>query len=274
VIADSPLARAFWKSPAVADCPVYDMHGHMAEMGGIYFPRAEQPDMLHSMDRAGVRLLCFSAHEALFDPVHGNDVTLAAVRKHPDRFRGYMVINGNYMESVKADLARFDDLGGAFVGLKFLSAYHGVALDDARYDPVWEFAAERKLLVLCHTWGGNEMNGPKQVRAVAKRYPEVRLLMGHSCYGEWDEAARLATEFPHVYCELTAVFECRGTLELFVARGLSKRMLFGTDLPWFSPLHGIGCVLSAEISDEDRHNILHRNAEELLEPFLKKPEKP
>ena len=41
-------------------------------------------------------------------------------------------------------------------------------------------------------------------------------------------------------------------------------MLFGTDLPWFSPLHGIGCVLSAEITDEDRRNILYRNAEKLL----------
>jgi len=67
-----------------------------------------------------------------------------------------------------------------------------------------------------------------------------------------------------VYLDLAAVFECRGTIELFVARGASRRLLFGTDLPWFSPLHGIGCVLSAEISDEDRRNIFHRNAELLL----------
>jgi predicted TIM-barrel fold metal-dependent hydrolase len=45
-------------------------------------------------------------------------------------------------------------------------------------------------------------------------------------------------------------------------------MLFGTDLPWFSPLQGIGAVLSAEISDDDRRNILHRNADDLLAPLL------
>jgi hypothetical protein len=101
-----------------------------------------------------------------------------------------------------------------------------------------------------------------------EKHPQVRFLMGHSCLAEWEEAAALATGFPHVYCELTAVFECRGALELFVERGASRRMLFGTDLPWFSPLHGIGCVLSAEITDEDRRNILHRNAQELLAPVL------
>ena len=30
----------------------------------------------------------------------------------------------------------------------------------------------------------------------------------------------------------------------------------------------IGCVLSADVSEETRHNVLHRNAEELLRPFL------
>ena len=55
--------------------------------------------------------------------------------------------------------------------------------------------------------------------------------------------------------------------EELVEAGFSKRMLFGTDLPWFSPLHGIGAVMSADISDDDRHNILHRNAEELLSSF-------
>ena len=268
MIADSPLARAFWERLPLPDCPVIDMHGHMGDWPAIYFPRPTPEQMLHSMDHAGVRLLCFSAHEALFNADTGNQVTIDAVRRFPDRFRGYLAINGNYMDLVKRDLAKFDSLRDVFVGLKFLAAYHGVSLTDPRYDRAWDFAEERRLLVLCHTWGHGDLNNYPQVRAVAEKHPQVRLLMGHSCYGEWQQAARLATEFPNVYCELTAVFECRGVLELFVERGASKRMLFGTDLPWFSPTHGIGCVLSAEISDEDRHNILHRNAEELLRPFI------
>jgi len=48
----------------------------------------------------------------------------------------------------------------------------------------------------------------------------------------------------------------------------SEKMLYGTDLPWFDPHYVIGCILFARIDDEDRHNILHRNAERLLERWL------
>ena len=44
----------------------------------------------------------------------------------------------------------------------------------------------------------------------------------------------------------------------------SERLLFGTDLPWFDTHHGIGTILSTEMTDDDRHNILHRNGERLL----------
>ena len=63
----------------------------------------------------------------------------------------------------------------------------------------------------------------------------------------------------------------RGPVEKFVAAALGERLLFGTDLPWFDPHHGIGAVLSAEITDQDRHNILHRNAERLLAKVGLKP---
>jgi predicted TIM-barrel fold metal-dependent hydrolase len=64
------------------------------------------------------------------------------------------------------------------------------------------------------------------------------------------------------------VFDDRGVIEKFVSEAGSDRMLFGTDLPWFDPHHAVGVLLSAKISDDDRHNICHRNAENLLKPFL------
>ncbi len=58
-----------------------------------------------------------------------------------------------------------------------------------------------------------------------------------------------------------------GVIKMFEEAGQSERMLFGTELPWFSPIAGLGCLLSADITDDDRHNIYHRNAERLLERF-------
>ena len=151
-----------------------------------------------------------------------------------------------------------------YVGLKLLASYHRVPWDAPAYEPAWRFAEDRGPIVLGHTWGGSCFDGPQQVRTAAERCPNVRLLLGHSIQGDWDETVAIAHTFPNVYLELTSVLRLRGPVERFVAEGLSEKLLFGTDLPWFDPHQGMGAVLSAEIADDDRHNILHRNAERLL----------
>jgi len=265
---NSPLARQFWQDGRADECPIYDMHGHMGTWNAIYFPRVEAPQMIGTMDECGVRLLVFSHHHALMAPDVGNQASLAAVRRFPDRLRAYCVINPNYPELAAADLETFEQHRDAFVGFKFLADYHRVAITDERYRPALEHAQRHKLLTLMHTWGGSPYNGPAHVRTLAERYPDVRFLLGHSCHGEWDAAVALANDFPNVYLELTAVFDDRGVLEKFAAEAGSARMLFGTDLPWFDPHQAVGALFSAHLSDEDIHNICHRNAEKLLAALL------
>jgi len=264
MISDSQLAEAFWRDGRSDDCEVIDMHGHMGPWRGIYFPRADADAMVRTMDGAGVRLLAFCHHAALFCPDVGNAANVQAVRRHPGRLRAYMAINPHYPNAVAADLAGFDALRDVYVGLKIHAAYHGLAWDAPAYEPAWRFADERGLIVLAHTWSGSSVDGSDQVRRAAEAYPNVRLLLGHSLHGAWDDAIAIAREFPNVHLELTAVLDDRGVMEKFVAAGLGRKLLFGTDLPWFDPHHGIGAVLSAEITDDDRHDILHRNAERLL----------
>ena len=269
MIGSSPLAREFWERGKSESCPIYDMHGHMGTIESIYFPRPDAPDMVRTMDECGVRMLVFSHHMALFSPDLGNRLAIEAVRRYPDRLRAYCSVNPNYPELLEADLATVEDLiPGVYLGFKFLPDYHGIALTDERCRPAWEYADAHELLVLTHTWGGSSLDGPDVVRQVAERYPRVKLLLGHSCHGEWDAAVQLARDFENVYLELTAVFDDRGVLEKFVHEAGSDRLLFGTDLPWFDPHQAVGALLSADIDDEDRHNVCHRSAERLLAPFL------
>jgi predicted TIM-barrel fold metal-dependent hydrolase len=236
----------------------------MGETASIYFPRAETSAMIGTMDECGVKMLVFSHHLALFSPNHGNQPSIDAVRRYPDRLRAYCVINPNYPEIVQKDIEEFDQYLDVFVGFKFLSDYHQVALTDDRYRPAWEYADQHRLLILMHTWGGSSYDGPQCIRPMAERYPNVKILMGHSCHGEWDKAVQLAKDFANVFLELTAIFDDRGVLEKFCNEAGSHKMLFGTDLPWFDPHQAVGALLSARITDEDRHAICHRNAEKLL----------
>ena len=269
MIGDSPLAREFWEYGKSATCPIYDMHGHMGPYAAIYFPRAEAPDMVRTMDEAGVRLLIFSHHAALNSADLGNRPSIAAVRQFPDRLRAYCMVNPNYPEVVARDLETFDELfGEVYVGFKFLSDYHKRPLTDEGYRRAWEYADARGLLILAHTWGGSQYDGESVVRTVAEQYPNVKFLLGHSCHGAWDAAVQLALDFPNIYLELTAVFDDRGVIDKFVHEAGSDRMLFGTDLPWFDPHQAIGVLMNADITDDDRHNICHRNAERLLKPIV------
>lgn len=268
MIGNSELARDFWEHGKSATCPIYDMHGHMGPWGAIYFPRGEVDQMIGTMDECGVRLLCFSHHLALRTPELANRPSIEAVRRYPDRLRAYCAVNPNYPEQLEADLATFEEHRDIYVGFKFLADYHGIPISDARYLPAWEYANARRLLILTHTWGNSPLDGPVVLRQMAARYPEVKLLLGHSCHGDWDAAVGLARDFPNIYLELTAIFDDRGVIEKFAREAGSDRMLFGTDLPWFDPHQAVGVLLNADISDDDRHNICHRNAEKLLAPFI------
>ena len=268
MISDSKIAPGFLKDGRSDACPVIDMHGHMGGWAGIYFPAASTEAMVAHMERTGVKMLCFCHHGALQAPDVGNEANIAPVRKFPHRLRAYMGVNPQYMDVVNRDLDRFDSLRDVFVGFKFLAGYHQIPWDGPQYERAWKMAQERKTLLLGHTWGGpgaaGRPDGPAQVRKAAAKYPDVRLLLGHSLHSSWDESVAIAREFPNVYLELTAVLDDRGVLEMFVDAGLAKKCIYGTDLPWFNEHHYIGAVLSAKISDEARHDVLHRNAERLL----------
>jgi uncharacterized protein len=267
MINSSPLAKDFWQNGRSSTCPIIDMHGHMGTFHSIYFPRAETADMLSTMDECGVKLLVFSHHHALMSADIGNTASIEAVRRYPDRLRAYCSVNPNYPERVAADIASFEQHNDVYVGFKFLADYHRIAITDARYQPALDYAEQHQLLVLMHTWGFSEYDGARHVREVAEKYPHAIFLLGHSIRNQWDEAVQIAHDCPNTYLELTSVDHVRGAMEKYVNEVGSDRMIFGTDLPWFDPHYFIGALLSADISDEDRHNICHRNAEKLLKPF-------
>ena len=260
----SQLKQAFYETGRLPDCPIYDLHGHMGRFYGIHFPRCDTDGMVRVMQHAGVKMLVFCHHTTLFSPDFGNAENIKAVRQYPGCLRAYCGINPNYPDVAARDVDTYDEHRDVFVGFKLLADYHGYPLTDERYRAAWEKADRDGLLVLIHTWGGSALDGPGPVRAIAERYPNARILMGHSCHGEWDKAIQLANDFPNLYLELTAVLDERGILERFVAEAGSQRVIYGTDFPWFNHHYYIGAVLGAHMTDDDRHNILHRNAERLL----------
>jgi uncharacterized protein len=245
--------------------PVVDCHAHFGPYTRIWFPTRTTADMLHTMDRVNVRVAICSHHTGLVgETPYGNQrLQEDALEPEPARFLGYTVWNPHLAAEQERDLETWPPHEG-FVGFKIHPSLHDVAMTDARYEPVLAYANAHRLPVLSHTWGHSGVDGPSCVGAVAEAYPDLQLLLGHSLFGQWDEAVRLAGIYPNLWLELCASYAVGGVIEKLVEGVGSERVLYGTDLPWFDPMYAIGCVLHAEITEDDKRNILHRNAARLF----------
>ncbi|MCP4642448.1 MAG: amidohydrolase family protein [bacterium] len=259
------LRQAFLRGEG---CPVIDLHGHLGPFHGIFLPDAKLDAMVRGMDRHGVERIVLSPHSALEgDAREGNDEMLAAVRAWPGRVYGYCTVNPLFADCTDDELDRcLVDPGVA--GVKIHPTMHGVSVEDPRYESMWTRANRDRLLVLSHTWGKTGGCGASDMRVIAERYPNVRLLLGHSCYGAVGDAIALAAEFPNVYLELTAIAHQYGVLEWMCRDAGSKKVVFGTDYPWFDYGAYIGFVTFAHLDEASMRDILYRNAQGLLDEKL------
>lgn len=264
---ESAIVEELVQTGTFSSFKVIDTHGHMGGHSGIWMPNAEPADMIRTMDRCGVQRLVFSAHDALQDQVSGNEVSQAAILAHPDRFLGYWTANANYPDLVASGVAGAASRTG-FVGYKILAGYYGTPITLPAYRPLWAHAHEEKLVVLLHTWGGDMNADCGKVSEIAEEFPGATILMAHCQYGYWDEAIACAREHENVYCELTAAYAPCGVIKKMVDDGIEDKITFGTDLPWFDPMMGIGCIVFAEIGDAARRKILRDNAARIFERWL------
>jgi hypothetical protein len=263
---DSELARRWQDSPGLMDCPIIDMHAHMGELSKGYLPRQSADEMLITMNRCNIILVCFMSFESVAMPAAHSTVDIEAVRKHPERFRSYYTVQTPHADPER-DLKTFEENGDVFFGFKFHPRANELPLTDSRNTPYWEYADSRSLPVIIHTWGVDPLCSIEEAEQILNRYQSLTLIAGHSFHGRWEDAADLARKYPNLYLELTAVLDDRGAVELFCRKAGSHKILFGTDLPWFSTLHGIGAILSAQITDEERRDIFYRNTWGILKRY-------
>jgi len=242
---------------------VIDAHSHLGNTSCFNNPRNTAEDMLRNMDRLGVDSACISAMASLQgDYLRGNDLVIETVIKYPGRFYGYAVINPNYPDSAPDELKRCLAVDG-IRGVKLHPAGHECMPDHKNYNAVYEFADIHKLPVLIHTWGTADVAA---VRNVAPRYPGANLIMAHSGADlrGMEAAIELIKEYGNVYGDFAISLTYEGNVEWFVNEVGSKKVLYGTDMPYFNPAPTLGRIAMAQISDAEKRDVLGLNIKTLL----------
>lgn len=247
---------------------VNDVHGHVVDedeitTAGVMMHNSCADSIVKKMDALGIGKIVFSAWEGLFGGgPRPNETVWRAIQNHPDRIYGYATANPNYEDDI--DIAiNYLEKHKNFVGLKPYCQMQGRKFNDPVYKPWYEYANKRRLFVLVHSGDQETAN---QINDIAATYPETTFMMAHSAISF--ESARinvaLAKKHPNVMLEITFTSMTRGAVEYMVREMGSQRVFFGTDQPMRDPGPQLAWAVYAELSIEDKLNVLGRNMENLL----------
>lgn len=127
-------------------------------------------------------------------------------------------------------------------GIKLMPMYAGFDPSAEEFDPLWAYAETHGLPVLMHT-GTTFMSQavlayarPALADDIARRHPELRLILAHMGHPYEGECIAVIRKHPHVYADISALhyrpFQLWNTLMLVQEYGVWHKLLFGSDFPF------------------------------------------
>ena len=231
----------------------HDCHGHIGWCTPHHVVHDKAEDLVREMDKFGMRTCCVFSLEGVFgDETYGNDEVAKVIKKYPDRFIGFTLLNLHHGERlVRKEMDRGLEMG--MKGIKLINDYHGYPPEGYLVDVACEFANKHKQFILNHNWGS-----AAQMERLCRTYPDAIFITGHSTTG-----------FVEVTKKYKNLFICTCPLlgwqqtELFVKLYGADRIMFGSDLTDLPIAWGMAQILYAKIPELDKRKILGENLSKL-----------
>jgi predicted TIM-barrel fold metal-dependent hydrolase len=248
------------------DVEITDAHVHMGPYHKFFVPQNTADDMLRVMDRLSISRSCVSSHMAITgDWALGNRLTAQAVKDHPDRFVGQVVVSPNEPELIEDELKRaFEEWG--FRGIKLVPDTHLQPIGSEGYRPVFEYAQKHHRFVLVHTYHSSHYDDPQLFGALAERYPDVPIMMVHSgaMPAGFPGAIRLAQQHSNLYLDISGSFITGAWIHRMVKEAGAERVIYSSDQPFIDPRYSLGRLVFAGLSKDELSLVIGGNIRRLL----------
>ena len=273
-----------------------DIHAHIPRMLGIpeygiepglrrMFRMNDEPDdiakMVETYRAIDTMAVIFSvdAETETGDLPDPNDYVAATVAAYPDVLMGFASVDPRKGVTAVIELDRaVTDLG--LRGLKLHPIHQAFFPDDPAFTPLFSKAEDLGIPVLMHSGyaaagantpggGGFELAYSRpipHVDSLAARHPGLAIIMAHPAWPWIQEQVVVALHKPNVFIDLSGWAPKYIPKELITEAGgrLRKKVLFGSDYPYISPVTWMEQFADLEIRDEARELILHDNAAGIL----------
>ncbi|MEZ4658785.1 MAG: amidohydrolase family protein [Caldilineaceae bacterium] len=233
---------------------IIDVHTHVWPNNSIFFSnflaeasrmRSQPLDLIsryadYCVTAPGVTAaICFGGKAKLAGLwVDDRDVA-AYVQQDPARLIGFLSIDPTQPRWQEELEFGHQELG--LRGIKLMPMYAGFFPQEARLNFLWDYAQRHGLPVLLHTGttfisqGWLETTLPRHIDVVARRFPEVRIIMAHLAHPYEGECVAVIRKHPHVYADVSALYyrpwQLFHSLMLVHEYGVWNKLLFGTDFP-------------------------------------------
>ncbi len=247
-----------------------DCHNHVRE---------DNEAIIRAGDALGIDLFCCAfgtaGHTDItrgspgMDAVRAsNDPVLAAMKAFPDRIAGWCYLNPGYQRESLEEMDRCIRDGG-MIGVKLYNQYF---YNEPVLFPIVERCIEWRVPILGHAGKPcREADRSAQPRIsngehfadLARRYPEAILIEGHILGGgDWEWSLKAIRDVLNVWLDTSGSIVDEGAINRCIRQLGHERLVFGTDMSYEE---GVGKVLAADLTDEQREDVFWRNMRGILD---------
>ena len=244
---------------------IIDMHAHIWGHKATEDARTLLA-MLHRYDLAwlGVIPLWGGVYPTREEIREGNATVAKFCQQEPQRLKPYVTVNPRHRQSTLEEIRRGVEEDEAIAVKVWVAA----RADEPDVFAVAEACIEYGLPLLLHAFHkavgqlSHETDAP-HVALLAKRYPELKIIMAHLAGAHLWGCAHVA-DCPNVWSDFSGSYCETGTIETAIKLLGEDRVLFGSDAPGADFLNNLGKVEEAEITEPQRRKILYENSQSLF----------
>ena len=251
-------------------CPVVDAHTHIGpyHMSGWHqkYDRVDTGLVLEDLTRLGIDCIVTAPHPMVQERMEeANRIAAEMAIQYPDKVYGYIsIVPSCGMDAVKKELETYRE-NPAFLGLKFLTGYHGDLLQP-EYEYAMDFADEMGCPVLCHEYG-NIPNRAEFVEALKTRHT-MKLLIAHQGGGfaaDTRACAPIIRDHENAYMEICGSLDNSLPVEAIADMVGEDKVIFGTDAINLDPKYELGKVAFSPLTDDVKEKIFAENYLKVLQ---------
>jgi uncharacterized protein len=184
----------------------------------------------------------------------GNDLLIDVWKRIPDRCIPFLNVNPNDSSTaIRTELERMYKAGVRCIKLinSYQENYPG---DGPNMMLVYEFASAHRLLVFNHHWE------EPVIRKISAQFPDLSFIYAH--YGNWMDQILIDCE--NVYTNIWSLGDM-GWLDRGIKKAGAHKFMLGSDGFLNALSVGIGPVVFADITDDEKRLILGLNVARLLD---------